>query len=208
MPVPEQLHLDVSWAPQEALAVDRAVAERRLGLARGGLERVGEVVGALDDAHPTAAAARGRLDEQGEAELLGRPGRERRHARRGGDALRLELVAASAQDVGRRPDPHRAASVTDSANGALSARKPYPGWTSVAPESVAAATSASASRYDGTATTESATRAWKALSSPGPVTATVPIPSRRHVEKMRTAISPRFATSSFRAALTAATLED
>ena len=45
-------------------------------------------------------------------------------------------------------------------------------------------------------------------SSPGPVTATVPIPSRRHVEKMRTAISPRFATSSFRAALTAATLED
>ena len=67
--VAEQLDLDVARPLEEALAEDRVVAERGLRLAPRRLERVVELAGPADDPHPAAAAARGRLDEQREAEL-------------------------------------------------------------------------------------------------------------------------------------------
>ena len=103
--VSEQLHLDVPGVGEVALAVDRAVAERRLGLARGGLERLLELLGSLDDAHAAPAAPRGCLHEQREAELVRLTGLERRNARCGRDPLRLELVSAPAERLGRRADP-------------------------------------------------------------------------------------------------------
>ena len=49
----------------------RAVAERLLGLGAGALERVLELVGAVDAAHPAAAAAGRGLDHQREADRVG-----------------------------------------------------------------------------------------------------------------------------------------
>ena len=53
------------------LDVDVADAERRLGLALRGLERLRQLGRALDDAHAAAAAAGGRLDDDRIADLLG-----------------------------------------------------------------------------------------------------------------------------------------
>ena len=92
---------------EEALAVDGAVAEGRLGLAARGLDGLVQVLGALDDAHPAPPATGGRLDEQRKAQLLGRPGRKRRDARGGRDPLGLELVSAPPQGGGGRPDPRQ-----------------------------------------------------------------------------------------------------
>ena len=105
MPVADQLHLDVSRVGEVALAVHRAVAERRLGLARGGLERVGEVLRTLDDAHPAPAAASGRLDEQREAELGRVAGRKGGDACVGCDPLGLELVTTAPERVGAVGQP-------------------------------------------------------------------------------------------------------
>ena len=55
-------------------------------------------------------------------------------------------------------------------------------------------------RYDAIGTVSPATRVCSAPASSGAATATVVIPSSRHVRKIRTAISPRFATSSFETA--------
>ena len=63
---------------------------------RGRLERLVELARLADDAHAAPAAARGRLDEQREAELVRLAGRDDGHAGLGGDPLRLELVAARA----------------------------------------------------------------------------------------------------------------
>src|SRR5262245_42251088 len=52
-------------------------------------------------------------------------------------------------------------------------------------------------RYDAIGTVSPATRVCSAPASSGAATATVAIPSSRQVRKMRTAISPRFATRSF-----------
>jgi hypothetical protein len=56
----------------------------------------------------------------------------------------------------------------------------------------------SENRYEWMSTVSSAIREWKAPRSSAAVTATVAIPSSRQVRKIRAAISPRFATSSFR----------
>ena len=61
--------------------------------------------GLADDAHPAAAAARGRLDEEREAELARLARRDDRDARLDRDPLRRQLVAAEPERLGRRPDP-------------------------------------------------------------------------------------------------------
>ena len=73
-----------------------------------------------------------------------------------------------------------------------------PGWTASAPARFAARRCSSGSRYEAISTVSSAERAWSAPASSGATTATVAIPSSRQVRKMRTAISPRFATRSLR----------
>ena len=105
VPVAEHLHLHVARLDEVALAEHRAVAERRLGLARRAVERVGEILGSLDDAHAAPASTRCRLDEQREPEFLRLPGRQRRDARSVRDALRLELVASAPERIRRRADP-------------------------------------------------------------------------------------------------------
>ena len=102
--VGKQLDLDVPRPLQVPLEVDAVVAEPGLRLAPGGGECVVELVARADDAHAAAAAPGGRLDDQGRLGGLGHG----RHAGLGRDALRLELVAATTQRVGRGPDPGEA----------------------------------------------------------------------------------------------------
>ena len=102
--VAEQLDLDVPRPLEVALAEDGVVAERGLRLAPGGLERLVELGRRADDAHPAPAAARRRLHEQREAELVRVALVEHRHARLAGGPLRGELVAAGAQRLRRRAD--------------------------------------------------------------------------------------------------------
>ena len=102
------------------LDVERAVAERALCLAPGCAKRLVEVLDSFDDPHALAAAARGRLDEQGHAHLRG--GRTERldrlvvragarHARHAGlfhQAPGLELGAHARNHVGGRADEGQA----------------------------------------------------------------------------------------------------
>ena len=103
--VGEELDLDVARTLDVALCEDRAVTERRLGLAARRRTRLLELARAPDDAHPAAASARGGLEDQREAELGriarlddGDPGLLR-------DLLRAELVARRLERLRRRPDP-------------------------------------------------------------------------------------------------------
>ena len=102
----EQLDLDVTRPLDVALGEDRAVPERRLGLAARRRPGLLELGGTPDDAHPAAAAARRRLDDDREAELLGLAGLDDRHAGLTRDLLRAELVARGLERLRRRPDPH------------------------------------------------------------------------------------------------------
>src|SRR5207247_451474 len=97
VPVGEELDLDVARPLDVALAEHRAVAECRLGLAAGRLERLLELLGATHDAHAAAATPRRRLDEEREAERSRLARLDDRYARLVGDPLRLELVARRAQ---------------------------------------------------------------------------------------------------------------
>ena len=106
MRVAEQLDLDVPRPLDVALREHAVVAERRLRLAARGLERVRQLFARPHDAHAAPAAAGRRLEEQREPELLRLARLDDRHARLGGDPLRLELVAAGAQRVRGRADPH------------------------------------------------------------------------------------------------------
>src|SRR5690606_31902636 len=62
--VGEDLRLDVPRSLYVPLQEECVVAEARLRLAPRGGERVGEVLGSLDDVHALAAPARGGLDEE------------------------------------------------------------------------------------------------------------------------------------------------
>ena len=70
--VAEDLELDVARPLEVLLDVDRAVAERRERLGARHLEAARELVGVARDAHPLAAAARGGLDDDREADLARR----------------------------------------------------------------------------------------------------------------------------------------
>ena len=69
--VGEDLHLDVPRADHGLLEEHGRVAERRLGLAHAGLERVAQVLASLDPPHTAPAAAGDGLGEDREADLLG-----------------------------------------------------------------------------------------------------------------------------------------
>ena len=71
LPVPEDLELDVPRPRDELLDEHAVVAEGRLRLGAGALERLAERVGRLDEAHAPAAAARHRLDQHRIADPLG-----------------------------------------------------------------------------------------------------------------------------------------
>ena len=193
----EHLYLDMAGPFEVALAEDGGVAERRLGLASGCRKGVLELVRRPDEAHAATAAAGRRLDQKRKADLLRLALRQHRHTRLGRDPLRCHLVASQAQRLRRRPDPGES--------------RPLDGFREVSAlgkESIAGVNGVGASirvrrgrfprrsRYVAMATVRAAARVWNAPSSSGAATATVSIPSRSHVRKMRTAISPRFATSS------------
>src|SRR5207244_3270933 len=100
------LDLDAALQPEEvelaAVEEEPAVAEGGLRLPRRRLDGGVELAGAAHDPHAAAAAARGRLDEEGEAELVRLPAGHDGDARLERDPLGLELVAARAQRRGGR----------------------------------------------------------------------------------------------------------
>ena len=103
--VGEHLDLDVPRPLEVALEEHGVVAERRRGLALRRVDRIVELRRRAHDPHAAAAASRGRLHEEREADLVRLAGRQHRHAGARARLLRGELVAAGAQRRGRRPDP-------------------------------------------------------------------------------------------------------
>ncbi len=113
--VGEDLHLDVTGFDHRLLQEDRGVAEGGGGLAGGGLDGLAQLGGVLDAAHAAPAAARDRLDEDGEADVVGgahefvhvgggRGGAEHRYARLAGGVHGAGLVAGQFEDPGAGPD--------------------------------------------------------------------------------------------------------
>ena len=117
----EDLDLDVVWAREELLEVDRVVAEGALRLGPGRGERRSKVLRAIDTAHALAAAACDRLDEQRKADAARRRGRlvvvhrlgarHDGHARRDDRRARPGLVAHGLDRRGRRADPRETGSL-------------------------------------------------------------------------------------------------
>ena len=115
--VEQDLDLDVAGALEQALEDEPIVAERGDGFAPCGGQRLGQPARLTDRAHPLAAAAGRRLDDEREADPACRPGQDAvglsgavvagqdRDAERGGQPTRGGLVAHRAD--GRRwwPDP-------------------------------------------------------------------------------------------------------
>ena len=189
-----------------ALEEDAAVAERGLRLAAGCLDGLAELRSVADDPHPAPAAARRRLDHQREPELLGLARRNDRHVRLGRDALRLQLVAAEPQRLGRagrrRPGrrPRQPRRTPGSPRGTRSRdgsrRRRSASRRGCAPRSRGSRRSRPSRPPSG----RGARRDRRA-----PTTATVAIPSSRAARNTRSAISPRFATRSFWIAIGAQT---
>src|SRR5512132_4577955 len=88
-----------------ALAEDAVVAEGGLRLATRGPECFVQFARRADDAHAAPTSAGGRLDHQRKADLIRLAGRDDGHTGLLRDALRLELVAARAERLGRWSDP-------------------------------------------------------------------------------------------------------
>ena len=124
MPVGQHLDLDVARPLDVPLGEDAAVAEPRLRLAGGRLERLLELSGRADDPHAPPAAAGRRLDDQRVAELLRLAGLDDRDTRLAREPLGLELVPGGAKRRRRRADEDDAGPRTASAKSPLSARKP------------------------------------------------------------------------------------
>jgi hypothetical protein len=133
--VGDHLELDVTRADQVALDVHVGVAEGGLRLAARGVHLLRKALGPLDDLHAAAATARRRLDDQGEADPLGRRqrlalGLEDAGAGQDGHAglahrrARPHLVAHEAHQRGGGPIQRRRHFSQTSANSAFSARKP------------------------------------------------------------------------------------
>src|SRR5690606_37333749 len=113
--VGEDLHLDVAGAHDRLLDEQAGVAEGAVGLAHRRLERGTQLLTRVDPAHAAAAAARDRLREDGEADLIGARdervdvGRRRcrlQHGHAGGDRviLRGDLVAGHLEHLRARAD--------------------------------------------------------------------------------------------------------
>ena len=107
--VGEQLDLDVARPFEIPLAEDGGVAERRLGLAGGGGERLVQCsprsrTTRIPRPPPPAAALTRSGKPSSAASPVGTTGTPASF----GDPLRGELVAAQPQRLGRRPDPREA----------------------------------------------------------------------------------------------------
>ena len=113
--VGQDLHLDVPRVDHGLLQEHGGVAERRLGLAHRGLDRLAQLPRLGHPAHAPPAAAGHRLDEHREPDLLGRGdqrvdvGRWLRRVEHGHPGLpgrghRAGLVAGQVQHLGRRAD--------------------------------------------------------------------------------------------------------
>ena len=113
--VGQDLHLDVARVDDRLLDEHGRVAEGALGLAHAGLDRLAQVLGAVDPAHAATAAAGDRLDEQREGiaaaastrastSVRRLDARQGRHAGRLGRGDGPRLVAGQLEDLGRRPD--------------------------------------------------------------------------------------------------------
>ena len=114
--VAEDLNLDVAGADDHLFEVALAVAKGRLRLAPAFQNLFLQFLRTVDRAHPASAAAPGRLQHQGIADLLGLLGdgleivaqnlcrRDDRHARLDGDPPGRGLVAKRAHRLGPRPD--------------------------------------------------------------------------------------------------------
>src|SRR5258705_4676112 len=94
-----------------ALAEHAIVAEGGLRLASRRLERLVELWGLPDDAHPSPATARRGLDDEWKADLVRLTGWNDRDARLARDALGLELVTTRPQSFRGRPDPRQSRGV-------------------------------------------------------------------------------------------------
>ena len=70
--VSQNLDLDVAWFEHRLLEIDGGVPECGLSLPAGGFDRFGQRCDIADAAHPTAAAAGNRLDEQRKPHVGGR----------------------------------------------------------------------------------------------------------------------------------------
>ena len=103
--VGEELHLDVPWTLEVALAVERPVGERALGLAFRRRQRFVELRRRADDTHSPPAPSGSRLNEEREPDLLGRPVGKHWHVCVASDPLRCDLVPAEPQCGGRWADP-------------------------------------------------------------------------------------------------------
>ena len=198
--VSEELHLDVTRRLDVPLEEDRVVAECRLGLAPCRLQRRLELRRRADDPHPASAASGRRLDQQREPERLRVAGLDDRHAGLLRDPLRGQLVAARPEGIRRRPDPDEPARLDRLGEQRALRQEPVPGVHRVGAglerrPHVLGRVEVARDRHR-----LPALRAWRAPASSGSATATVSIPSSRHVRKIRTAISPRLATSSLRIA--------
>src|SRR5439155_7409173 len=129
--VAEQLDLDVTRTLDVALAEHAVVAERRLRLAPGGLERLVELAVPAHDAHAAAAPAGRGLDDEREADLVRLAGRDDGNACLPCDSFGLELVPARAQRVGRRPDPDELSSADGLGEARILREEPVPGMDRV-----------------------------------------------------------------------------
>ena len=102
--VAEQLDLDVARRPDLALQVDRAVAERRGGLASTRRQRGRQVRFPCHAAHPAPAAAGRRLDHQWKTDLARLPRRSPRPGRAGRPApARMSPGRPARRPATRRP---------------------------------------------------------------------------------------------------------
>ena len=182
-----------------ALAEDRVVAERGGRLAPRRRERLLQLLGHAHDAHAAPAAARGGLDEKREADLLGCPARQDGDAGLARGLLRRELVAARPERRRRRADPGQAPPRARPRRAPRSRRGSRTRDGRRRHRTPARRGRARPAR--GRTRSRRArlpTRAWSAPRSSGAATATVSMPSARQARKIRSAISPRLATSSRR----------
>ena len=121
--VGEQLDLDVARPLEVALEEQPVVAERRSGLAAR-LDGVVELPRAAHDAHASAAAAGGGLDEQREAELCGLAAGDDGNAGLAAIRFASSLSPPARSASGGGPTQTSPASATAAAKSGLSARKP------------------------------------------------------------------------------------
>ena len=135
--VGQELDLDVAGRLQPAFEEHLVVAEGGPGLAAGRGDGLGQVARVADDPHADAAAAVGRLDQQGEPDLGGGVGGQAgptgpgtgRAGRTGTPAPAATRRASSlspraASTLGGGPTQRRPAASTASANEARSDRNP------------------------------------------------------------------------------------